>query len=149
MARSLLRVPNVTIRHAEASDAGAIAHLLDQLGYPATAEQVDRRVARLGAADALFLAELDGEVCGLAGLHVSPALEYDGDAAKVSALVVHQDFRRRGIGAALMRAVEEEARSRGCVLLYLTTAERREDAHAFYRTIELEETGRRFAKRLE
>jgi GNAT superfamily N-acetyltransferase len=48
-----------------------------------------------------------------------------------------------------MRAVEEEARSRGCVLLYLTTAERREDAHAFYRTTGLEETGRRFAKRLE
>jgi GNAT superfamily N-acetyltransferase len=63
--------------------------------------------------------------------------------------VVDERVRRRGVGAALMRAVEQEARARGCVLLFLTTAERRDDAHAFYRGIGLEETGRRFAKRLE
>ncbi len=81
--------------------------------------------------------------------HVSAALEYDGDAAKVSAIVVDERFRRRGVGEALMDALENEARARGCVILFLTTAERREDAHAFYRRIGLEETGRRFAKRLE
>jgi GNAT superfamily N-acetyltransferase len=137
------------IRDADAADASAIAELLTQLGYPATADDVERRLGQLGPADRLFLAELDGEVAGLAGLHVSPSIEYDGDAAKVSALVVAERFRRRGVGAALMRAVEQEARRRGCVLLFLTTAERREDAHAFYRSIGLEETGRRFAKRLD
>jgi GNAT superfamily N-acetyltransferase len=138
-----------SIRDAGAADASAIAELLTQLGYPASAGEVERRLGRLGPADRLFLAELDGEIAGLAGIHVSPAIEYDGDAAKVSALVVDERFRRRGIGAALMQAVEEEARRRGCVVLFLTTAERREDAHAFYRSIGLEETGRRFAKSLD
>ena len=138
-----------SIRDAGAADASAIAELLTQLGYPASADEVERRLGRLGPADRLFLAELDGEIAGLAGIHVSPAIEYDGDAAKVSALVVDERFRRRGIGAALMQAVEEEARRRGCVVLFLTTAERREDAHAFYRSIGLEETGRRFAKSLD
>jgi GNAT superfamily N-acetyltransferase len=139
----------LVIREAGADDSDAVADLLTQLGYPCSDSDVERRLTRLGSADRLFLAELEGRVAGLAGIHVSPALEYDGDAAKVSAFVVDERVRRRGVGAALMRAVEEEARARGCELLFLTTAERREDAHAFYRSIGLEETGRRFAKRLD
>src|SRR6266487_638619 len=137
------------IRAARKEDAAVLAGLLGQLGYPSSREQVERRLERLGAADRLFVAELEGEVVGLAGLHVSAAFEYDGDAAKVSALVVDEQFRRRGVGEALMDALENEARALGCVILFLTTAERREDAHAFYRRIGLEETGRRFAKRLQ
>ncbi len=137
------------IRAARREDAVPLARLLGELGYPSSREQVERRLERLGEADRLFVAELEGEVVGLAGLHVSAALEYDGDAAKVSAIVVDERFRRRGVGEALMDALENEARARGCVILFLTTAERREDAHAFYRRIGLEETGRRFAKRLE
>jgi GNAT superfamily N-acetyltransferase len=145
------RVPAVPveIRDVRARDAAALAGLLGQLGYPSTPEQVERRLTHLGAADRVFVAEVDGELAGLAGIHVSPSLEYDADAAKVSAIVVDERFRRRGIGEALMRAVEDEARRRGCVLLFLTTAERRADAHAFYRRLGLEETGRRFAKRLD
>lgn len=141
----------IGIRDARGSDSPALARLLEQLGYPASAEDVARRLARLAASDAdlLLVAELEGRVVGLAGLHVSPSLEYDLDAAKVSAIAVDELYRRRGIGEALMAAVEAEARARGCVLLFLTTAERRKDAHAFYRRIGFEETGRRFAKRLD
>ena len=137
------------IRAARREDAASLARLLGELGYPSSREQVERWLERLGEADRLFVAELEREVVGLAGLHVSAALEYDGDAAKVSAIVVDERFRRRGVGEALMDALENEARALGCVILFLTTAERREDAHAFYRRIGLEETGRRFAKRLE
>ena len=141
---------DLTVRDALPEDAGAIAILLGQLGYPAEPAAVESRLERLRiVGDRVVVAEVGGRVAGLAHLHVSPAIEYDGDAAKVSALVVDERFRRRGVGEALMRAVEDEARARGCVILFLTTAERREDAHAFYRSIGLEETGRRFAKRLD
>jgi GNAT superfamily N-acetyltransferase len=139
----------LVIREAGADDSSAIARLLTELGYPSSAADVERRLGRLGPDDRVFLAELDDQVAGLAAIHVSPALELDGDAAKVSALVVDERYRRRGLGEALMARIEEEARRRGCAVLFLTTAERREDAHAFYRRIGLEETGRRFAKRLE
>jgi hypothetical protein len=48
-----------------------------------------------------------------------------------------------------VEAVEDEARARRCALLFLTSAERRADAHAFYAHLGFEETGRRFAKRFE
>jgi N-acetylglutamate synthase-like GNAT family acetyltransferase len=138
----------LTIRSARASDGDALARLVAQLGYPASAEALARRVDRLtqSAADRLLVAVLDGEVVGLAALHVSLAVEYDEPAAKLSAIVVDERVRRRGIGEALVAAIEEEARRRGCRLVFLTTAERRGDAHAFYRRLGYEETGRRFAK---
>jgi GNAT superfamily N-acetyltransferase len=139
------------LRQVRARDAGRIAELLGQLGYPTSAEVVARRLERLARsdADATWVAELDGELVGLVGIHVSHSLEYDGTVAKVSEIVVDEAHRGRGIGAQLMQRAEDEARRRGCVLLFLTTAERREDAHRFYRKLGFEETGRRFAKPLD
>lgn len=138
------------IRDANGGDEREVARLLEQLGYPSGGDAVRRRLARIeaSAADRLFVAELDGQIVGLAGIHVSPSLEYDGDAAKVSAIVVDEAARRRGVGRALLEAVEAEARARGCVLVFLTTAERRKDAHEFYRRLGWDDTGLRFAKTL-
>jgi ribosomal protein S18 acetylase RimI-like enzyme len=44
--------------------------------------------------------------------------------------------------------MEEHARVNACSPIFLMTAERRDDARAFYRRIGFEETGRRFAKPL-
>jgi GNAT superfamily N-acetyltransferase len=138
-----------TIRDARPEDSAAIADLLGQLGYPAAAEAVEPRLSGLRAAgDRLVVAELDGEVVGLADLHVSPSLEHDRPAAKLAALVVDERHRGAGVGRALVAAMEAEARARGCAVLFLTTAERRADAHAFYERVGLEYTGRRYAKTL-
>jgi N-acetylglutamate synthase-like GNAT family acetyltransferase len=140
----------VELRPARAEDAARIAELLGQLGYPASPEAAARRLHVLAdsAADEVWVAERDGTVVGLVAIHISAALEYDGDVAKVGAIVVDEEARRQGVGEQLMAVAEGEARRRGCVLLFLTTAERREDAHAFYRSIGFDETGRRFAKAL-
>jgi len=139
------------VREVRVADARRIAELLGQLGYPADEDAVGRRLERLerSETDATWVAEADGELVGLVGIHVSQVLAYDGDAAKVSEIVVDDRYRRRGIGARLMEVAEGEARRRGCVVLFLTTAERRKDAHAFYRSLGFEETGRRFAKSLD
>jgi ribosomal protein S18 acetylase RimI-like enzyme len=138
----------LTIRDARPDDARALAALIAQLGYPTTAEAVGRRVERLQAseADRVVVAEWKDEIVGLASLHTSPSVEYDEPAAKLTAIVVDERHRRRGIGEALAAEMEAEAHRRGCCLLFLTTAERREEAHAFYRRLGFEETGRRFAK---
>ncbi len=140
---------DLTIRDARAADAPAIALLLDQLGYPAEVGAVEGRLERLViVGDRVVVADLDGQVVGLAQLHVSPALEYDRPAAKLAALVVDDAHRGRGIGRALVEELEAEARKRGCVLLFLTTSERRDDAHAFYERLGLEQTGRRYSRTL-
>lgn len=114
-------------------------------------EDVARRLERFLASDSdtLVLAEIDGAVVGLASLHESLALEYDEPAAKLSAIVVDEEYRGRGVGRSLVQAMEAEARSRECGLIFLTTNERRADAHAFYEAVGFEYTGRRFAKRLD
>jgi GNAT superfamily N-acetyltransferase len=140
---------SLTVRAAEPGDAEAIAALLGQLGYPVDSAAIVPRLERLAiVGDTVAVAELDAKVVGLAHLQVSPAIEHDRPAAKVGALVVDESSRRRGVGKALIAAMEAEARSRGCGLLYLTTSERRDDAHAFYEQVGLQQTGRRYGTTL-
>jgi GNAT superfamily N-acetyltransferase len=139
----------LTVRDPRPDDSAAIAGLLGQLGYPTPAGAVERRIAALVAAgDRLVVAERDGQVVGVADLHVSPSLEHDRPAAKLAALVVDEQHRGEGIGRVLVGAMEAEARARGCAVFFLTTAERRADAHTFYERLGLEYTGRRYAKML-
>jgi GNAT superfamily N-acetyltransferase len=140
---------DLTIRDAQAADAEQIAGLLAQLGYPAQPRAVEARLERLAiVGDRIVVADLDGGAVGLAHLQVAPAIERDRPAAKIGALVVDEAHRGRGIGRALLQALEDEARSRGCELLFVTTAERRDDAHAFYERVGLERTGRRYGRTL-
>ena len=126
-----------------------MAGLLTQLGYPVEAATVEGRFQRLAVVgDRVVVAELEGEVVGLGHLQVAPAIEYDRPAAKIGALVVDEGHRGQGIGRALVQALEDEARLRGCVLMFLTTSEHRDDAHAFYERVGLQQTGRRYGRTL-
>jgi GNAT superfamily N-acetyltransferase len=137
------------IRDARATDAEAVARLLTELGYPTEAEAVGSRLERLAVVgDRVVVADVDGEVVGLVHLQVSPALERERPTAKLGALVVDDAHRRLGVGRALVEAAVAEARVRGCELLFLTTAERRDDAHAFYASVGFEHTGRRYTRTL-
>jgi GNAT superfamily N-acetyltransferase len=141
---------SVSIRDAQRRDAAPVAALLGDLGYPAGEEQAVERIERI-AADPwtwLIVAEVDGEIAGLAGLHVQNLVERDDVGAEVAALVVSPRFRRRGVGQTLMEALEDEARARGSRYLVLNTAHRRSDAHAFYEALGYEHTGRRYGKEL-
>jgi GNAT superfamily N-acetyltransferase len=140
----------LAIRDAGPADSAAIADLLGELGYPAEAARVQRRLERIAhdPSSRLFLAEISGEIAGLGGLHVLPLVEHDELGCMLTVLVVGAEHRRQGIGAELLHAVEREARSRGCSRLVLGSADRRADAHAFYETLGFEATGRRFVKAL-
>ena len=137
------------VRDAQAADAPAIAGLLDQLGYPTESAAVEQRLERLQiVGDRILVADVDGTAVGLAHLQVTPALERERPAAKIGALVVDDAHRGHGIGRALVQTLEEEARLRGCGVLFLTTSEGRDDAHAFYERVGLEHTGRRYGRTL-
>jgi GNAT superfamily N-acetyltransferase len=139
----------LTIRDAQAADADRIAGLLTQLGYPAQPGAVEARLERLAiVGDRVLVADLGGGAVGFAHLQVAPAIERDRPAAKIGALVVDETHRGQGVGRALVQALEDEARLRGCELLFVTTAERRDDAHAFYERVGLERTGRRYGRTL-
>ena len=68
----------------------------------------------------LLVAELDGVVTGTVQL-VSAMPENQPHRADVAKMLVHRRARRRGVGRALMQAVEELARAKGKTLLVLDT----------------------------
>jgi GNAT superfamily N-acetyltransferase len=81
-----------------------------------------RKVAASVASGAtvLLAAQLDGRIVSTVqlGLDTPPNQPHRGDAKK---MLVHRSARGRGIGAALLAEVEEQARRRGRWLLVLDT----------------------------
>jgi GNAT superfamily N-acetyltransferase len=69
-----------------------------------------------------------------------------GPLGRLTAIVICEQLRRRGIGGRLVAEVERRAREEGCERLELTTAARRIGAHAFYGHLGFTEHSRRFIK---
>jgi ribosomal protein S18 acetylase RimI-like enzyme len=63
----------------------------------------------------------DGRTCGVV-LVIPARMENQPHRADVSKLLVHRSARRTGVGEALMRAAEREARAMGRTVLTLDTA---------------------------
>jgi GNAT superfamily N-acetyltransferase len=138
------------IREATPDDAGRVAELLGHLGYPAAPAEVPARLAAVaGAGGAVLLACAEGAAIGLVGLHAFPVLHAPAPVAYITALAVDPAAHGRGVGRALVGAAEAWARARGCARLTVTSAERRDGAHAFYPRVGLPYTGRRYARALD
>ena len=122
------------LRRARRTDAARIAELCAELGYPATARQIEARLLRLmpRSKHALFVAEAPGP--DLVGwIHVSVTNLIESDLrAEVNGLVVAEAHRSLGAGAKLLEAAENWARRCGCRTVNLRSNVIRERAHKFY-----------------
>ncbi len=141
---------NFQIREADALDSPDIARLIVQLGYAATPESIRIRLAAIHEQEnyAVFLGTVSGKVVALALVHTALSLEHDEPHARLLGFVIDSVWRRKGIGRALMRCVEDWAVSRGAPFLTLSSGLHRNDAHGFYTELGYENTGVRFGKRL-
>lgn len=138
----------LTIREANPADATFIADLVSQLGYPAAADAIRARMGQLGRdGQILLVAELGGDLAGIAAMQIYPVLVQDALICRLAVLVVAERARRRGIGRALTLAVEKEARRLGCDRVVLDSAVWRDEAHEFYRSRQYESTAHGFQKR--
>ena len=122
------------IRRAKSADAPRIAVLAGELGYPATAAEMRKRLLGIKPASlhAVFVADAPED--GVIGwVHVSkqPLLEVE-IRAEVSGLVVAEGQRGLGAGARLLATAEDWARKHGCKSMSVRSNVIRERAHKFY-----------------
>jgi len=126
-----------TIRLASAADVGRIAVLCQQLGYPASQEQVQRRLHQIqqDESHAVYVAEQsDGHIVGWVHVYVCQLVVTDPQT-EIGGLVVDEGYHRRGVGRLLMEQAERWAREKGCWAVHLRSNIVRKGAHVFYERI--------------
>ena len=146
----------ITIRTADPSDAEAIlkcytaplaARNTLQIPYRSL-ESVREQLTKSGEGDHLLVAEIEGEVVGVIGLH-TPSRPRVNHKAEVG-MMVRDDWKGKGVGAALMQAVIELAdKWLNLTRIELTVFTDNESAIALYRKFgfEIEGTLRKYAFR--
>ena len=124
-----------TIRLAVSRDASALNKLnREEMGYDYQQERTAERLERLLASpvDRIFVAEIGGEAVGY--VHAQHyELLYADPMKNIMGIAVSAEHRRKGIGAALLKAVEAWALSDGCAGVRLVSGATRTAAHEFYR----------------
>ncbi len=103
------------IRAASSADAGGMAELLAGCGraVPADVLAASLDAVRQGAGTALVALEC-GPPSGLVVVAWHPDLTTGRPAAWITALLVAEDARRKGIGRLLVKAASQAARVAGC-----------------------------------
>ena len=132
----------LAVRAAVESDLPHVLALLDQMDdsmYPRrddAGEAARLSVFRQIAADPrqhLLVADVDGRMAGTVHLIVIPHLSRScKPSGLLESMVVDEAYRRKGVGAALLREVQRLAREAGCYKLALSSNLARRGAHRFY-----------------
>jgi glucosamine-phosphate N-acetyltransferase len=119
------------VRVGELTEADLANGFLEALGSLSdvglsAAEAADVFRERRKAGIHTFVARApDGRVAGTATLLVEPKfIHRGGRAGHIEDVAVHQDFQKKGIGAALVRHATEEARRLGCYKVLLNCFDR-------------------------
>ena len=127
----------VRVRGASLTDAGRIAELSGQLGYPTSARSARRRLQNLLAKrdHAIWVAEdPEGSVTGWVHVFVKQLLESEREA-EIGGLVVDREFRGRGVGKALVERAERWAKAKRLKSVYVRSNIVRKDTHPFYQRL--------------
>ena len=129
----ILPANSPTIRYAELSDADAVFTLVGKLGHAVPVEPEPFRTSFEAAISdqprtLVHVAEVDGHVVGYSLTTISSLLYTNGPSAQLQEIVVDDTIQTRGVGTALVRAVEEDCEKHG--VTQLTVASRR--AGGFY-----------------
>jgi N-acetylglutamate synthase-like GNAT family acetyltransferase len=133
ITEDILPAKTPVVRLAVAADHDRVFTLVSKLGH---AVALDAEVFSTSFAQAIedaprtivHVAEVDGEVAGYALTTINTLLYTNGPSAQLQEIVVDDQVQTRGVGTALVRAVEAACEEHG--VTQLTVASRR--AGGFY-----------------
>ena len=124
------------IRTAVPADSVSLCNICrNDLGYECPESLVMERIAGLdGEREAVFVAEIDGLVAGFIQVELYRTLYFE-TMANILGLACDSNYRRRGLGKALVGKAEEWASDKGARFMRLNSGASREEAHIFYRNL--------------
>ena len=126
----------VLIRPWEEKDLPQLAVLSGELGYPATAAQVARRLSQIGGAGAVLVAADSSSDRPVGWIELQVVTHVTSDPhLEICGLVVSGGARSRGIGSLLVAAAEKTARDKNIPCLRVRSNIIRDRAHGFYQRL--------------
>jgi N-acetylglutamate synthase-like GNAT family acetyltransferase len=133
ITEDILPANAVTVRYATAADEVALLGLVGELGHAVPLDHAAFANSLVVAlADfprtLIHVAEVEGQVAGYALTTVSALLYSNGPSAQLQEIAVDEKVQARGVGTALVQAVEADCEKQG--VTQLTVASRR--AGGFY-----------------
>jgi diamine N-acetyltransferase len=153
----------ISIRSARMSDHSQLGLLFEELdrlhrdGAPWLLQKADRdsrppewlQVLLASPNSALFVADV-GKCVGLATVHLRDAPRFEAfirqQHAVIDDLIVHPDWRRRGIARRLYESCEEWARERKASWIEVNVYDFNAEAYDFYTSLGFKTTMRRLRK---
>ncbi len=96
----------------------------------------------------IYVAEEENQLIGFIAFSVRNVVRYPKPIAELDELYIDPTHRKKGIGKALMKTIEEKAQELDCYRIYIETNYRFKDAHAFYEAIGYTNYGYHFIKNL-
>ncbi|MDX8360703.1 GNAT family N-acetyltransferase [Cytobacillus sp. IB215316] len=140
------------IREYESSDLAQFASLMDDLGYPASIDDMKVRMERIESNPNYytFVAEKEKSLVGMIGITVHTTYTSNEAKIQITSLVTKRQYRGQGIAKSLVKFVEDWSMRRGSNFIYLLSgkSEKRVKAHELYKFLGYEITGYRFVKHL-
>ena len=116
----------IEIRGAQASDTPGVAELVRQLGYTGDDGQVEQTLRHLrdSPVDVALVAVEENITVGVVAVHAVPRLAEGRPLARITTLVVRDEWRGQGAGRRLLAAAEAEATALGCSVVEVTSHRR-------------------------
>jgi len=130
----------IFIRQISSDDASAVTLLSHQLGYNPSVEQTAANIRAILRSENNngFVAVNENEVIGWIG--VSQAFQIESPPlAEIRGLVVHDQYRNKGIGKMLVEKAKSWSREKGNKKLRLRCNMKRKETHLFYLHLDFKE----------
>jgi len=128
----------MNFRPAHINDAPQLSALLAQLGYELDNEKLKSRILAYNEKNyQLILAEENNTILGFIASFFYEQFVIEKPCCHIDALIIHKDYRGKGLGKQLIAMTEQFAQENGANVIELITANHRKPTgtHDFYKSL--------------
>jgi N-acetylglutamate synthase-like GNAT family acetyltransferase len=152
-----MKIITMQIRQAKNQDIADIMNLLVELGRPKPRNKLEK--AKFRKVIRNYIAHKDKDILvavvvnnnakklvGMASIALLPRLNHATPELWIPELVVHGDYRNKGVGKKLIEACISKASKNRCFRIRLESGNERKTSHAFYAKLGFEQYALSFKK---